>query len=93
MTEQQESFAPPQDTGRPDPVESDGAALSSAEDLDEDRLSTDPLEEGMDPPEHWTGADKYGMTPYEQSHPRPIDDRLDEEEPDVEPDPVPDEKA
>jgi hypothetical protein len=71
-----------------EPVESDGAALSSAEELDEDQLRVDPLEEGMDPPEHWSGADRYGTTPYEQRHPRPIDDRLDEERPDVDPDRV-----
>ena len=83
MPSEWESFAPPQDTGPPDPVETDGAALSSAEDLDEDRLQQDPLEEGMDPPEGWSGADKYGTTPYEQSHPRPLDDRLAEERPDA----------
>ncbi|MEV0675020.1 hypothetical protein AB0I60_00715 [Actinosynnema sp. NPDC050436] len=75
----------PQDTGPPDAVETDPAALNSAEDLDEDRLKLDPLEAGMDPPEHWSGVDKYGMTPYEQSHPRPLADRLDEEQPDVQP--------
>jgi hypothetical protein len=82
MTDDQSPATPPQDTGPPDSVETDGAALSSAEDLDEDRLSADPLEAGMDPPEHWSGVDKYGMTPYEQSHPRPLGDRLAEEEPD-----------
>jgi hypothetical protein len=85
MTDNQESFTPPQDTGPPDAVETDGAALSSAEDLDEDRLQQDPLEEGMDPPEGWREADKYGTTPYEQRHARPIDDRLAEERPDVQP--------
>lgn len=85
MTENQESYTPPQDTGPPDAVESDGAALNSAEVLDEDRLAQDPLEEGMDPPEGWTGADKYGTTPYEQRHDRSIDERLAEEQPDVQP--------
>lgn len=37
----------------------------------------------MDPPERWTGVDKYGMTPYEEAHPRPLADRLAEEQPDV----------
>jgi hypothetical protein len=37
----------------------------------------------MDPPERWSAADKYGMTPYEQAHPRDLDERLAEEEPDV----------
>ncbi|ONI84266.1 hypothetical protein ALI144C_15340 [Actinosynnema sp. ALI-1.44] len=51
-----------------------------SEELDEDRLQADPLEAGMDPPERWSGVDKYGMTPYEQSHPRPFGERLEEEE-------------
>ncbi len=80
------SATPPQDTGPPDAVERDGLALGSAEDLDEDRLRVDPLEAGMDPPEQWMGADKYGVTPYEQTHPRPLSHRLVEEEPDIEPD-------
>ncbi len=89
MTDPYSSWDPPQDTGAPDSVESDGAALSSAEDLDEDRLRTDPLEAGMDPPEHWTGATEYGMTGWEQAHPRGLDERLAEEEPDREPVPPP----
>ncbi|MFE2758011.1 hypothetical protein ACFXGA_39015 [Actinosynnema sp. NPDC059335] len=79
------SYADPQGTGSPDAVEDDPAALNSAEDLDEDRLRKDPLEAGMDPPEHWSGVTKYGMTPWEESHPRPLDQRLAEEQPDVEP--------
>jgi hypothetical protein len=89
VTDDEGSLTPPQDTGAPDQVETDGAALSSAEDLDEDRLQADPLEAGMDPPERWSGVDKYGMTPYEQSHPRPLGDRLAEEEPDVGEQPAP----
>ncbi|MEU1545645.1 hypothetical protein [Nocardia sp. NPDC005745] len=89
MTEPNETYDPPQDTGAPDSVESDPAALNSAEDLDEDRLRSDPLEAGMDPPEHWSGVTKYGVTPWEQAHPRPIGDRLAEEEPDVDPNRAP----
>ncbi|MGH3685521.1 MAG: hypothetical protein ACRDRU_20875 [Pseudonocardiaceae bacterium] len=88
MIEQWDSSTPPQDTGPPDSVERDGAALSSAEDLDEDRLREDPLEAGMDPPEGWTVVDKYGVTPFEQAHPRPLSDRLAEEQPDVQPEPT-----
>jgi hypothetical protein len=88
VAEEWGSLTPPQDTGPPDPVERDGAALSSAEDLDEDRLRVDPFEAGMDPPERWAGADKYGVTPFEQSHPRPLSDRLAEEQPDVQPEPT-----
>ncbi|MGO4649392.1 hypothetical protein AB4305_31285 [Nocardia sp. 2YAB30] len=83
MSEPHATYDPPQDTGLPDSVETDPAALNSAEDLDEDRLREDPLERGMDPPEHWSGATKYGMTPWEEGHPRPLDERLAEEEPDT----------
>jgi len=82
-TEDLNSYAEPQATGAPDAVETDPAALNSAEDLDEDRLRKDPLESGMDPPEQWSGVTKYGMTPWEESHPRPLSDRLAEERPDV----------
>ncbi|MDX3189641.1 hypothetical protein PV458_14655 [Streptomyces sp. MN03-5084-2B] len=82
MTEPEHSYDPPQDTGEPDAVETDPAALNSAEDLDEDRIRVDPLEEGMDPPEHWSGVTKYGMTPWEQAHPRGLGDRIAEENPD-----------
>jgi len=82
VTDEQRAHTSPQDIGPPDSVERDPASVSSAEDLDEDRLRVDPLEEGMDPAEGWTGSDKYGMTPYEQAHPRPLDDRLAEEQPD-----------
>jgi hypothetical protein len=91
MTEPHQSYDPPQDTGEPDAVETDPAALNSAEDLDEDRLRADPLEQAMDPPEHWTGVTKYGMTPWEQAHPRPLGERLAEERPDVPAGPPPSE--
>lgn len=83
MTDPRETYDPPQDTGAPDSVETDPAALNSAEDLDEDRLRQDPLEQAMDPPEHWSGVDKYGMTASEQAQARPLDERLAEEEPDL----------
>lgn len=73
----------PQDSGPPDPVERDAAALSSAEDLDEDALAQDPLESAMDPPDRPTAVDDYGTTAAEQRTPRPLGDRLDEERPDV----------
>ncbi|GAD82308.1 hypothetical protein FEK33_11470 [Nocardia asteroides NBRC 15531] len=85
MTEPDQTYDPPQDTGAPDAVETDPAALNSSEDIDEDRLRQDPLEEGMDPPEHWTGVTKYGMTPAEEARPRGLGERLAEEEPDVVP--------
>src|SRR5690606_15888150 len=77
------SWDAPQDSGPPDAVETDPAALNSAEDLDEDRLRSDPLEKAMDPPEDWTGVTEYGMTPYEQAHDRELGERRAGEEPDV----------
>ena len=88
-TEDLNSYSEPQATGSPDAVETDPAGLSSAEDLDEDRIRKDPLEAGMDPPEQWSGVTKYGMTPWEESHPRPLADRLAEEQPDVRPEQPP----
>ncbi len=82
-TEDLNSYSEPQATGSPDAVETDPAGLSSAEALDEDRIRKDPLEAGMDPPEQWSGVTKYGMTPWEESHARPLADRLAEEQPDV----------
>lgn len=83
MSDPDQTYDVPQDTGPPDSVETDPAALNSAEDLDEDRLNEDPLEAGMDPPEHWSAADRRGMTPWEQAHQPPLDERLAQEEPEV----------
>ncbi|GHF48861.1 hypothetical protein FHX82_001260 [Amycolatopsis bartoniae] len=69
----------------PDSVESDPAALNSAEDLDEDRLRVDPLEEGIEPPERYAFSDGFGTTPNEERDGKPLEDRLREERPDVQP--------
>jgi hypothetical protein len=65
-------------------------SLSPSEALDEDELSVDPLEKGVEPPEHWSAADRFGTTPREIREGEPMDQRLAEEEPDAEPEPVPD---
>lgn len=54
---------------------------NAAEDLDEDRLRLDPLEEGMDPPEHWSTA-------MDGEHDT-LDERLREEQPERRPRPEP----
>lgn len=82
MTDRDQPYDPPQDSGPPDQVETDPAALTSAEDLDEDRLRVDPLEAGMDPPERWSAADRRGTTPWEDAHSASLDERLAEEQPD-----------
>ena len=42
----------------------------------------DELDRGYSPPEKYSPAQRYGNTPWEQSHPRPLEDRLAEEVPD-----------
>ncbi|MFF5991583.1 hypothetical protein [Prauserella flavalba] len=83
MDDGKDSATPPQDTGMPDAAETDPAALNSAEDLDEDRLKVDPLEEGVEPPERWSEANRSGTTPFEQQQGESLDERLSEERPDV----------
>jgi hypothetical protein len=56
--------------------------MPGAEDLDEDRLGVDPLERGIEPPERWAGADRFGTTPREEHEGPDLDQRLAEEEPD-----------
>ncbi|GAA4552218.1 hypothetical protein [Amycolatopsis samaneae] len=74
---------PAPDTAMAGADEIEPAPLSGTEELDEDELRVDPLEKGMDPPEHWSAADRYGTTPWEQTHPAPLGQRLAEERPDV----------
>ncbi len=71
-----------------DAAESETLAPSEA--LDEDELRVDPLEAGVDPPEHWSAVDRYGTTAGEVRDGEPMAQRLAEEEPDVVPDPGPD---
>lgn len=42
----------------------------------------DELDRGYSPPEKYSPAQHYGTTPWEQTHDRPLDERLAEEEPD-----------
>ncbi|MEV4144233.1 hypothetical protein AB0J40_11225 [Amycolatopsis sp. NPDC049691] len=64
-------------------------SLDPSEALDEDELRVDPLEEGVEPPEHWSAANRFGTTPREIREGEPMDQRLAEEVPDTEPEPVP----
>jgi len=63
--------------------------LSPSEALDEDDLRVDPLEAGVEPPEHSSAVDRYGTTPREVREGEPLGERLKQEEPDTEADPVP----
>lgn len=67
---------------QPDPDDSVNPDLTTgvgAEDLDEERVGLDPLEEGMDPPENWSGSDRFGISAEEQREGESLDQRLAEE--------------
>jgi deglycase len=63
-------------TSPPDPD------MTTSEQLDEDELGADPLEDAADPPDEWSGADRFGTTPREQRMGEPLEQRLAQEEPD-----------
>jgi hypothetical protein len=71
-----------------DPAEPE--MLTDIEGLDEDDLRVDPLEEGVDPPERWSAADRFGTTRAELREGESLDQKLSEEQPDIEPDDLPD---
>ena len=50
-----------------------------------DRGVDDALDEGYSPPEKWSGAERYGNTPWEEEHGESLEQRIAQEEP--EPDP------
>ncbi|MET0694558.1 MAG: DUF5709 domain-containing protein [Propionibacteriaceae bacterium] len=51
-----------------------------------DRGLEDPLDEGYAPPDHWSTAEKYGTTAREQAEGETLEQRLEQEEPEVEDD-------
>lgn len=64
--------------------------LGGAEDMlrpmeatDSDDVRNDDGDEVVDPPEDWSGADKFGMSAEEERQGETLDQRLTEEEPDV----------
>ncbi|GAB2676925.1 DUF5709 domain-containing protein [Kribbella swartbergensis] len=56
-----------------------------AEDTLDDRGLDDPLDEGYSPPEKWSPAEKFGNTAEEQLQGETLDQRLAQEEPDIDP--------
>lgn len=70
-----------------DPAEPE--TLDQSESLDEDELRVDPLEAGIEPPEHWSPAVLQGTTPAEVREGEPLGRRLAEERPDIQPVPDP----
>ena len=57
--------------------------LSPMEATDSDDVHNDDGDEVVDPPEDWSGADKFGMSAEEERQGETLDQRLAEEEPDV----------
>ncbi|MEU6129746.1 hypothetical protein ABZ805_11305 [Saccharopolyspora sp. NPDC047091] len=83
MSDPLDAETPSADEVGPDPADpQDPADLQSAGDLDEDELGVDPLEEGVEPPEHWSRDAADPPTPREQREGETIDERLAEERPD-----------
>ncbi|MCA1189687.1 MULTISPECIES: hypothetical protein [unclassified Saccharopolyspora] len=83
MSDPLDAETPSADEVGPDPADpQDPAELQSAGDLDEDELGVDPLEEGVEPPEHWSRDVVDRPTPREQREGETIDERLAEERPD-----------
>jgi len=66
-----------------DDIEDDGV-LDASDTLNDDRVS-DPLDVGIAPADRWHGANRFGTTAAEQRAGEPLDLRLAEEEPDVDP--------
>ncbi|MFR9729331.1 hypothetical protein ACL03H_08885 [Saccharopolyspora sp. MS10] len=83
MSDPLDASTPSADEVGPDPDDpQDPAELQSAGDLDEDELGVDPLEEGVEPAEHWSATTRQRPTPREQREGETLDERLAEERPD-----------
>lgn len=65
-----------------DPI---GDTLGPAEALDSDDVRNDDGDIVVDPPDDWSEADRFGLTAREQREGESLDQRLAEEEPDIEP--------
>jgi hypothetical protein len=60
-----------------------GDTLNPSESMDSDEIHNDDGDVVVDPPEGWSGVDKFGITAREEREGEPLDDRLAAEEPDV----------
>jgi hypothetical protein len=61
----------------------DDDTLSPSESTDSDEVRNDDGDVVVDPPDHWSEADKFGMTAREEREGESLDNRLAAEEPDV----------
>ena len=59
--------------------------LDVSESLDSDEVRNEDGDDVVDPPDHWSEADRFGTTLREAEQGESLDQRLAEEEPDVPP--------
>jgi hypothetical protein len=62
---------------------SNDGLLTPMEGTDSDDVHNRDGDEVVDPPENWSGVDKFGMSADEQAEGESLDERLAQEEPDV----------
>lgn len=60
-----------------------GDTLNPSESTDSDEVRNDDGDIVVDPPDNWSGADRFGMTEREEREGESLDDRLAAEQPDV----------
>jgi hypothetical protein len=60
-----------------------GDTLNPSESTDSDEVRNDDGDVVVDPPDHWSEADKFGMTAREAEEGESLDDKIAAEEPDV----------
>ncbi|MGW5642005.1 hypothetical protein ACWEV3_07725 [Saccharopolyspora sp. NPDC003752] len=65
--------------------EQEPTTLPGAEGLDADELGGDPVEQGVEPPEHWSAETRDRPTPRSEREGESLDEHLAEEVPDIEP--------
>lgn len=65
-------------------VAEDDGVLDASDTLDDDKVP-DPLDTGLAPPDRWAGADRFGTTPAEERAGESLEQRLAQEERDVDP--------
>jgi len=65
-------------------VAEDDGVLDASDTLDDDRVA-DPLDTGVAAADRWAGANRFGTTAAEERSGESLEQRLSEEEPDVDP--------
>jgi hypothetical protein len=66
-----------------DELAEDDGVLDTSDTLDDDLV--EPLDTGVAAADHWAGANRFGTTAAEEARGEPLDMRLAEEEPDIDP--------